>query len=126
VLAADPRSATGSPRELIADKVEVNKSPTGSKMSHLAVYWGGGRTPKTPDHGSIVNYNGPVVNSHGAGAQIAFNNRDVSFSGDQAVTPGVEALAKAVAEALELLAAVKPDDDEDRQIAEESGQNVLT
>jgi hypothetical protein len=82
--------------------------------------------PELQPRGATV-YNGPVVNVHGEGAQIAWSNHDV-YQGrtqQQEIAPGFEAISQALVSTLEHLAKVGLND-EDRTIAEDAADEVLT
>ena len=71
-------------------------------------------------------YHGPVVISSGDGAQIAFNNENVTQNQmiTKQVTPGFELIAEAVAETLRRLPEVGLEDDE-HKATEEAAHKVL-
>jgi hypothetical protein len=85
-----------------------------------------GDTPEPQGRGTTV-YNGPVFNVHGDRAQIAWGNRDVyqSRREQQEITPGFEAITKALISTLENLSEVGLND-EDRTTAEDAANEVLS
>jgi hypothetical protein len=118
----DPR---GGKRRLYAATVDVIE---GGDMSHISVTWGKppfNSEPTTESSPASYVYNGPVIHVTGDGAQLAWNNDQVSqFQSPQTISPGYEGLAKIVSEALEHIQASRLDS-EDKAIARESADAVL-
>ncbi|TWH52621.1 hypothetical protein L612_002000000320 [Rhodococcus rhodochrous J38] len=118
----DPR---GGRRQLHVERVDIRdhrNSPDFAWSSNITAYWGIPRA-KSP----TTTYHGPVVNINGSHAQVAWDNSGTvnQNSTPQAVTEGYENLARAVADALELIsksANVEPDE---RELAEETGHAIL-
>lgn len=87
-------------------------------------------TMETPNVESLRTgdvYNGPVVHIHGDGAQVAWNNENVTQTNStarQEVTPGFEPIATAVGQILEGIANSGLEADEICE-AEETGKAVL-
>lgn len=82
-------------------------------------------TDVTAALGTTINYHGPVI--HGDGAQVAYNNRDVTQTQTtvQQVAPGFENVAQAVADVLAWLPAADLGE-QDRADAEQAGYEVLS
>ena len=74
--------------------------------------------------GTTINYNGPVI--HGDGAQVAYNNRDVTQTqaAVHQVASGFESVAQAVADVLAWLPGAGLAG-QDREEAEQAGHEVL-
>lgn len=104
----DPRGFTD--RRVAAD-VQVHDRGS-SAVNHVRAVWAP-RTPRQPPQPMNV-YNGPVIHSSGAGAQIAWGANSIAQShhGDQQVTAGFEAVATAVEDAARLLQGPDADDNE--------------
>ncbi|MDI9915413.1 hypothetical protein [Rhodococcus sp. IEGM 1379] len=123
----DPR---GGRRQLLVREVNINdnrSNPSFSGMSHTEAVWGRERQVPPVPASNNTTYNGPVIQVSGGHAQLAWDNtgpvKQTLSSGT--VTEGYEDLARAVTKALEVVNTADGVNEDDREIADESGREIL-
>lgn len=127
VEAPDPR---GGIREYYVQRVDItdtNGATAFEGMSHITAEWGAKpQPPASPAIASSHVYHAPVINIHGNRAQVAWGNYAASQNSGSTfnVAPGYEEIAKVVAAALQNLQSADIDED-DKELAIESAENVL-
>lgn len=118
VEVADPRGGTREHYVAGVDVTDTGGAAAFAGMGHISAHWG--RPPQEPP--ARTTYNAPVVIVNGDHAQVAFGNQSVTQNA-QPVAAGYDELAKAIGAVLERIDQLDPDD---RELAAESGREVLT
>ncbi|MEI2276077.1 hypothetical protein OHC50_01150 [Paenarthrobacter ilicis] len=127
VEAPDPR---GGIREYYVQRVDIadtNGAAAFEGMSHITAEWGA--KPQAPAPQAVASshvYHAPVINIQGNRAQVAWGNYAASQNSGSTsnVAPGYEEIANVVAAALQNLQSADIDED-DKELAIESAENVL-